>query len=415
VFARLLAESLRRGRRRKLLALAAVAVGTAGSTALGSLLLAAGDGVAAELLSYGANLEMRAAGTPTLPAASLGALRRIFWRNNIVAVAPFYPVRVRVEAPGRAGEGPVVPLLGTWFDVALDSDLRTGLPRVRPTLPVAGRWPLDAAAEVAAGRRVAARLGLEPGARVSLVLGERREEVVLVGTIAGGGEEEEQLLVPLAVALRLAGRSPASGGDGEFARAEIAAVTAPETDFRRRDPRRMTPEEYDRWYCTAYPSAIAHQIEEAVPGSRVDVVRSVAGAAGVLGGRLRVILILAGAVVVAGAVVGTGAATAATVLERRVEVGLLGALGAERHRVALFLLSESVVVGAAGGLLGGAVGLAAGRWLGQAVFELAVPWQPAFLPLGLAAGVAVAVAGSLPALARVLVSHPASLLKRAAA
>ena len=414
MFARLLLESLRRGRRRKLLALSAVAVGTAGATALGGLVLVAGDGLAAELLRYGANLELRPAAAATLPAESLGALRRIFWRNNIVAVAPLYPVRVRVEV-GESDAGTIAPLVGTGFDVPLDSDFRTGLPLVRPTLPVAGRWPLDAAAEAAAGRRLAARLGLQPGARLRLVLGESRQEVVLVGTVAGGGEEEEQLLVPLAVALRLAGRAPAPAGAGEFAWAEIAAVTAPETDFRRRDPKRMTPEEYDRWYCTAYPSAIAHQIEQAVPGSRVDVVRSVAGAAGVLGGRLRVVLLIATAVVVAGAVVGTGAAMAATVLERRVEVGLLGALGAERRRVALFFFSEAAAVGAAGGLLGGALGLPAGRLLGEAVFGLAVPWQPVLLPLSLAAGVAVALAGSLPAVARILDTHPAALLKRAAA
>ena len=125
MYARLLLESLRRGTRRKLLAVTAVALGLLGATALAEVLLASGDRLAADLGSYGANLEMRPArGGATLPIADLAKVRRIFWRNNIVAVAPFHSLRVRFE-PG----GVVAPLVGTWFDHALEPGWRTGLPR----------------------------------------------------------------------------------------------------------------------------------------------------------------------------------------------------------------------------------------------------------------------------------------------
>src|SRR5881227_1890481 len=144
MYARLLIESLRRGTRRKLLAVSAVALGTLGATALGEVVLASGDRLAAEMGSYGANLVTTPAREgETLPVADLVKVRRIFWKNNIVAVAPTLDLRVRMEP-----------------------DFRTGLPRTRPTLAIEGRWRGDEAAEIAVGRRLAQRLGVKPGSEL---------------------------------------------------------------------------------------------------------------------------------------------------------------------------------------------------------------------------------------------------------
>ena len=69
----------------------------------------------------------------------------------------------------------------------------------------------------------------------------------------------------------------------------IAALTNPEKG-NARDPRQMTAEEYEAWYCTAYPSSIAFQIDEAVPEGRASVVYGVTGATADVLGRLRGIL-----------------------------------------------------------------------------------------------------------------------------
>lgn len=413
MFARLLLESLRRDRRRKLLALGAIALGTGALAALGAALLHSGDRLAAELATYGANLELRpAAPGATLDVAALGATRRIFWRNNVLAVAPVLAVRVRFAPAAGSAAGPVGPLVGTWFAHHLESGFRTGLPRTRPALELVGpggRWPRDEAREAAVGRRLAARLGVGVGDSVVAELGAQRQRLQVVGVVGGGGEEEEQAFAPLALVGRLAG-SP-----GRFTRAEIFALTVPERDFRRRDPRRMSAAEYDAWYCTAYASAIAHQLEEAIAGARASVVRATAAPGGELLGRLRGVLALLMGLLAAGAMVGTTAAMAATVVERRLEVGLFGALGCERGRVALFFLSEAALLGAAGGLAGGAVGLAAGRLLGRLLLGAAVPWAPVLLPLAIALGIAIAVLGSLPPVLRAVWRDPAALLKRATA
>jgi putative ABC transport system permease protein len=430
VYFRLLAESLRRGSRRKLLAATAVALGLLGATAIAELLLAAGDRLAAELGSYGANLEVvPAEGRETFPAADLALLRKIFWRNNIVAVAPLSPLRVRFTAGGGEAAGPeatgvVAPLVGTWFDQPVDGAWRSGLPATRPTLRIAGRWPADGAAEAAVGRRLAARLGLAPGTTAEVEIGGRRSRLAVVGVVESGGEEEEMAFAPLAAVRAVAGQTVAGGdgGDssslpglaGDVPRAEVFALTNPEGD-NVRDPKAMTPEQYDRWYCTAYPSSIAYQIGEALPGARARVVRGITAATADLAGRLRPVLLALAAVALAGAAVGVTAVMTATVLERRLEAGLAVALGAETWKVSVFFLSEAALLGLVGGLAGGALGLVAGRLAGAAVFGVAVPWAPVLLPLAAGAGVVLAVAGSLPAVIRPLVRDPAAILKRATA
>jgi putative ABC transport system permease protein len=408
VLARLLAESLRRGARRKLLALSAVGLGTLGATAMAEILLASGDRLAADLGSYGANLTIAPRDGETLAAADLAAVRRIFWRNNVVALAPLYPLRARLAA-GTAEGGLVAPLVGTWFDHPLEPGWRTGLPRTRPTLALAGRWPRDGAPEAALGRRLAARLGAGAGDEIAASLGGQTLRFRVTGIVTSGGEEDEQAFAPLAAAQALAGRP------GRTRRAELFALTTPEPAGRRKPPSAMTPEEYDAWYCTAYPSSVAFQIEEAVPGARVELVRGVTAATAEVLGRLRAVLVALAAVALAGAALGVTAAMTATVLERRLEAGLLVALGTPRGRVAGFFLLEAALLGLAGGLAGGALGLPAGRLLGEGALGVAVPAAPVLVPFAAALGLLLAGLASLPPVLRALRRHPASLLAKAAA
>ena len=404
MYVRLLLESLRRGTRRKLLAVSAVALGTLGATALAEVMLASGDRMAAEMSSYGANLEvLPAEGRETLAVADLGRVRKIFWRNNIVAFAPLFPLRVRL-----APEGLVTPLVGTWFDREVEPGWRTGLPRVRPTLRLEGRWPADGQAEVVLGRRLAGRLGLKTGDELTASLGRTTESLRVVGVVASGGEEDEQAFAPIDRVQRLAGRP------GRFVRAEVFALTNPEA-ANTRDPRQMSPEEYEAWYCTAYPSSVAFQIDEAIPGGRTRVVYGITSATAEVLGRLQGVLLALAAVALIGAAVGVTAAMTATVLERRLEAGLMVALGAPRPHVVLFFLSEAALLGLLGGLAGGAAGLLGGRLLGSGALGIVVPWMPQLLPFAALLGLAVAVLASIAPVLRALERYPAAILKRAAA
>jgi len=412
MYGRLLLESLRRGTRRKLLAVSAVALGTLGATALAEVMLASGDRLAAEMGSYGANLEMvPARGGDTLPVADLAAVRKIFWRNNIVAIAPFHSLRVR-WAPGEPGEA-VASLVGTWFDHALEPEWRTGLPRTRPTLRVDGHWPREGtpegSAEVVLGRRLAERLGRRLGDEVRARLGERSESLHVVGVLTSGGDEDEQAFAPLIAVQRLGGQPD------RYTRAEVFALTTPEKRNVRSDPRRMSVAEYEAWYCTAYPSSIAFQLNQALPQARTSVVSGVTAPTADVLGRLRGVLAALAAVALLGAAVGVTAAMTATVMERRLEAGLMVAIGAPRARVVFFFLSEAALLGLLGGVAGGALGLAAGRLLGSGVLGVTVPWIPVLLPFAALLGLLLAVLASLAPVVRALERYPADILKRATA
>ena len=106
-----------------------------------------------------------------------------------------------------------------------------------------------------AGRRRGAASGLKPGDTVQLF----GQPFTVAGIISTGGDEEDRIFVRLEVLQRLVNRP------GQVDAVQVGALTKPEDEFARKDPTKMTPKEYDRWYCTPYISSIAHQIEEVLP------------------------------------------------------------------------------------------------------------------------------------------------------
>src|SRR3974390_2035976 len=105
MFLRLVTDSFTRGPKRKLLTMAALALGMAVATAALSVSLDVGDKLAEEFRSLGATLlvtpladawpleiggvDYRPANAGAyLPERDLGRLKTIFWRFNIVAFAP---------------------------------------------------------------------------------------------------------------------------------------------------------------------------------------------------------------------------------------------------------------------------------------------------------------------------------------
>jgi putative ABC transport system permease protein len=124
MFVRLVYESFRRQKRRKLLAAVAVTLGVAVATAMISVATDIGDKINRELRSYGANLvvtpqddsldvemggvNLKPAGGAYLQESDLPKIKGMFWRNNIVGFAPMLPATVHLE-------GADVTLVGTYF------------------------------------------------------------------------------------------------------------------------------------------------------------------------------------------------------------------------------------------------------------------------------------------------------------
>ena len=119
MFVRLVYESFRRQKRRKLLAGAAITLGVTVATAMIAVATDIGDKINRELRTIGANLlvtpqedtlDVEIGGVnlkpPTdgafLNEADLPKIKGTFWHNNITGFAPMLPVNVSLEGNGKA-------------------------------------------------------------------------------------------------------------------------------------------------------------------------------------------------------------------------------------------------------------------------------------------------------------------------
>jgi putative ABC transport system permease protein len=83
-----------------------------------------------------------------------------------------------------------------------------------------------------------------------------------------------------------------------------------------------------------------------------------------------------------------------TLLERRREIGLWRALGAEERTVTALLLAEGAILGVAGGVAGWIAGQGLGTLLSGAIFGRPLEVSGATLPLALATALAIVLLAS---------------------
>jgi putative ABC transport system permease protein len=235
MFVRLVYESFRRQKRRKLLAGAAITLGVTVATAMIAVATDIGDKINRELRTIGANLvvtpqedslDLEIGGVnlkpPTdgafLSEAELPKIKGIFWHNNITGFAPMLPVTVSAANDGKHED---VTLLGTYFAKQLSygkESLATGVRSTHPWWKVTGTWPADDSHDVLIGERLAVRLNESAGHAISL--GGRSLHVS--GVLSTGGVEDDQVVGPLAVAQEILGRP------GAVKRVYVSALTKPE-------------------------------------------------------------------------------------------------------------------------------------------------------------------------------------------
>jgi len=202
-----------------------------------------------------------------------------------------------------------------------------------------------------------------------------------------------------------------AGLEGRVRRLEVSALTKPEDAFARSDVTRLTPEQFDRWYCTPYVSSIAYQIQQAIPESQARPIYQVAETEGRILDRVSILMALLAAAALATAALAVASMMLATVLERRAEIGLFKSLGATNARVAAIFLLEAGLVGMAGGAAGCVLGIWLARRLAVTAFGAPanIPWV--MFPTGIALALGVTLLGSALPLARAFKISPAVELR----
>jgi len=414
MFVRLVYESFRRQKRRKLLAAVAITLGVGVATAMIAVATDIGDKINRELRSYGANivvspqedsLDVEIGGVNLKPAGSgaylneadLPRIKGMFWGNNIVGFAPMLPVTVNVG-------GTQVPLVGTYFAKTITYGKQSSVTGVRNTHPwwkVNGAWPGDDSSDVLLGERLAATLGRRVGDEIEFA----RQEHRIVGVLSAGRDEDGQIIAPLALAQQILGKP------GAVRRIYVSALTKPEDDFARRDPKSMSGEVYDRWYCSPYAASIAFQLQEAIPHSHAEQIRQVAQNEGTVLSRIQGLMLLVTLAALLSAALAVSAAMATAIFERRAEVGLMRALGAGSAAVAALFFVEAALLALLGGAAGYLGGTLLAREIGRSIFNSQITIQPVLLPVILGIAVIVTFAGSAAAIRRAVKFDPVYALR----
>lgn len=414
MFFRMLWRSFREGRKRKLIAVLTVGLAAALVTTLLNLSVDVGDKMAVEMKSYGSNISVvpksetiplviggidvnPLKGRDFLDEADVPNIKEIFWSNNIVGLAPFLTTTVALERdPGRS-----VPLVGTYFDkvmpLADDADYRTGVTATHPFWEVSGAWPDDQATDqLVVGRALAERTGLAPGATVRVAAssagGADATAFTVVGVLSAGGAEDDALVAPLAAVQALTGLA------GKVQSVSVSALTVPENQLShkaRRDLDSLTTAEYDVWYCSAFVSSIAHQIEEAVINASARPIWQVAAGEGAVIGKLQGLMLVVTLAAFVSAAMGVSSLMNTAVMERAREIGLMKALGAAEWEVHCLFLGEAAIAGTVGGLVGVLVGTGLSQLVGLAVFGDTVAFHWIAVPVVVVVALATALVGSI--------------------
>ena len=442
---RLLKDTLRRRTRRLLVTILAVMTGASLAAALLGVSLSITGQMGRELRAYGSNilaspassdLRLEVDGVPIpitgKPGASeqsllnendLVKLKTIFWRNNIIGFTPYLTALVEVD-------GRTLALNGTWFDKPLtlpkgaairtgfattknvesNTTFRTGVKTTAPWWQVQGDWVQDDDLTSAmVGVKLASQKNWRIGNEFMAKIEDRTIRFRIVGLISTGGFEDDQIFVALPAAQKLLGLS--QGVD----RVQISALVEPDSklraDLRGLDPSRMTPDQYATWYCSPIMGAVITQIKEVLPGVDVQPIRQISQAEVDFLSKIGLLMALLTIIALGGSALAVMTAMTASVMERRAEIGLMKAIGADDGQIASIFLSEAALIGLAGGAAGYLLGLGLSQGLARWVFSAGGQVPVIVLPFTLLLALAVALIGSALPVRQAIRFDPVLLLR----
>ena len=378
MFWRIVRRLLTANYNRLLVILLALGAGAAVSSALINLQIDAQRRLTREFRTLGANVviaphtttDADANGT-TLDETLLGRIPAEYEAKSIPAAAFLYVI-------GEVAKGDTV-----HFEPAVIAGTAGyGLTELRPgrRLEYSADIERDAmACEV--GVKAAEQFKVHAGDSLQLRDESRQASCKVFAVVATGGAEDTQIFTGLSTAQSLAGLP------GRISLIQLSVTGTPESI-----------------------NAFIASLGQRLPGTDVHGVKQLAEAeghiydriSGLLSATVLLVLILTSLCVMAG--------MSNVAIERKNDVGLMKAIGGSVDRVVNLFLTEAILLGVAGGVIGSALGLATSMWLGKAVFGVAAQPRWIVYPVSVALTVIVSIASAFP-LRRLASVKPASVFR----
>ncbi len=371
MYLKIILSSLMRRRSRMMVALLAVAIGATVFLGMGAVYYDIPRQMGREFRSYGANMILVSSGADS--AMRLADARRaeaLIPSEKLVGATPF-----RYETMYYNMQG--LTVVGTDMDA------------VRKTSPywrIQGEWPRGEN-QILLGTDIAENARIYAGTSIVLdIVPEKgrkfKKEFRVSGIVRSGGAEDGFVLMPMQTLESLLGNP----GRASVVEMSVAADSA----------------ELER---------LSETIRSEIPEVTPRLVKRLMNSEAAVLGKLQVLVYLVTAVVLFLTMICVGTTMMTVVMERRKEIGLKKAIGAENRSIISEFMGEGLVLACIGGLLGLVAGYFFAQAVSMSVFERGVSLPFFLVWLTLLASLVVTVLASLIPVARATDVEPSLVLR----
>ncbi|MBQ3455424.1 MAG: ABC transporter permease [Synergistaceae bacterium] len=393
MYIRMVAGSLIRRASRLIIAVLAIAIGATILSGLVTIYYDIPEQLGREFRSYGANLIVLPRGEEKITRETLKELRDLIGDEKIVGMAPYRYQTVKIN------EQPYI-IAGT--------DL-TEAEKNSPFWYVEGSWGNSAdVSQVMAGHEIAQTLNLNIGDSfmVQGVKYGHHAEASRQDLSAEENQKRDSARQNFHRTFTVKGIVSTGGAEEGFIFADIDMLDELIGDTFRADVIECS--------IVADAEALAElsaRIEREIPVLMPRAVRRLTQSQDIVLGKLQALVLLVTVVVLIITMISVYTTMTALVAERRREIALKKALGAENKLVMGELLGEGVMLGLIGGALGVFLGFEFALRVSLNVFGRGINFQPALIPVTIAVFIIITVTASIIPVRRVMDIHPAIVLK----
>ena len=393
MYLKMVVSSLVRRSSRLIVAVLAIAIGATTLSGLVTIYYDIPRQLGREFRSYGANLVLLPRGDTKILRGDLEAVRRIIGGDRIVGMAPYRYQTVKIN------EQPYI-IAGTDLDEARKNS---------PFWYVEGEWGTkDRPDQVMVGKEIARTLDLSLGDDF-VVKGVKYGQSAVASQQTFSAEENVKKDVgtqDFSRKLYVRGIVTTGGAEEGF-----IFTDADMLDELIGDTFRGDVVECSIMADAAGLGTLSSTIEAELPSVQPRAVRRLTQSQDIVLGKLQALVYLVTIVVLLITMISVYTTMMAMVAERKREIGLKKALGAENGLIIGEFLGEGVLLGFIGGALGVLLGFEFAQQVSLSVFGRAIHFQWLLIPITIAVFIAITILASILPVRKVMDIHPAIVLR----
>ena len=393
MYLKMVVSSLVRRSSRLIVAVLAIAIGATTLSGLVTIYYDIPRQLGREFRSYGANLVLLPRGDAKILRGDLEAVRRIIGGDRIVGMAPYRYQTVKIN------EQPYI-IAGTDLDEARKNS---------PFWYVEGEWGTkDRPDQVMVGKEIARTLNLSLGDDF-VVKGVKYGQSAVASQQTFSAEENVKKDIGtqyFSRKLYVRGIITTGGAEEGF-----IFTDADMLDELIGDTFRSDVVECSVMADAAGLKTLSSAIEAELPDVQPRAVRRLTQSQDIVLGKLQALVYLVTIVVLLITMISVYTTMMAMVAERKREIGLKKALGAENGLIMGEFLGEGVLLGFIGGALGVLLGFEFAQQVSLSVFGRAIHFQWLLIPITIAVFIAITILASILPVRKVMDIHPAIVLR----